>query len=163
MNQLPEILVVDDNPADVTLVRESLAETRYRQCIRSVSDAAGALQYLKRSGKYASMVRPGLVFLDLNLPRTRGHEVLAALKSEASLSPIPVVVFSSSTAPSDVTLSYELGANCYVIKPANLKGFIAAVRSIVDFWFGCACLPQENPVWKESNERSSCPHPADRR
>jgi len=138
-----EILVVDDNPADVALVRESLAETAHQSRVHSIADAGEAINYLRREGKYRNNVRPDLVILDLNLVQRDGHTVLLALKGRANLRQIPVVVFSSSAAASDVARCYGLGANCYVRKPADLKRFFAAVRAVEEFWFGYVCLPDK--------------------
>jgi len=156
MSQPPEILMVDDNPADVTLVRESLAETIYQSHIHSASDADHALEYLQRKGKYRTTVRPDIVILDLNLPERNGHKVLSLLRSDAELRRIPVVAFSSSRSPADIARSYEAGANCYITKPADLKRFFSAVRAIEEFWFGYAVLPR-----RENNERSSYAHSTD--
>ena len=150
MNLTPEILVVDDNPADVALVRESLAETAHQSCVHSVTDADQALAYLRRQGRYTATGRPDLVILDLNLPHRDGHKVLASLKSRAELRHIPVVVFSSAGSNEDIVRSYKLGASCYVGKPADLKRFFSTVRAIEEFWFSYASLPQ-----KEHDERSS--------
>jgi two-component system, chemotaxis family, response regulator Rcp1 len=151
-----EILVVDDNPADVTLVRESLAETVYQSHVHSTSDANHALEYLHQRGKYRTTVRPDLVILDLNLAERNGHKVLSLMKSDAELRQIPVVAFSSSGSAADIARSYEAGANCYVTKPADLKRFFSAVRAIEEFWFGYAVLPR-----RESNDRPTYTHSAD--
>jgi two-component system, chemotaxis family, response regulator Rcp1 len=137
-----EILVVDDNPADVLLVRESLGETGHQSRVHSVPDADEAIAYLRRQGKFQNTARPDLIILDLNLVKRDGHAVLMALKCRADLRQIPVVVFSSSALATDISRSYGLGANCYVSKPADLKRFFAAVRAIEEFWFGYANLPQ---------------------
>jgi two-component system, chemotaxis family, response regulator Rcp1 len=138
----PEILVVDDNPADIVLVRESLAETAHQSRVHGVENADEAISYLRRQGKYLHTVRPDLVILDLNLVRHDGHKVLIALKCRSELRQIPVVIFSSSASAEDIGRSYGLGANCYISKPADLKRFFAAVRAIEEFWFGYARLPQ---------------------
>lgn len=156
LGRSPEILMVDDNPADVTLVRESLAETVYQSHVHCASDANHAIDYLQRVGKYRTTIRPDLVILDLNLAERNGHKVLALLKSDADLRRIPVVAFSSSRSPEDIARSYEAGANCYVNKPAELKRYFSAARAIEEFWFGYAVLPP-----RESNERSSHAHSAD--
>ena len=98
---------------------------------------------MANSGKDAGHVRPDLLLLDLNLPRKDGRRVLAEFKSNPELSNIPVVIFTTSHANSDVVSSYELGANCYVRKPGTLADFVAAVRSVADFWLGHATLPQK--------------------
>jgi len=156
MTPVPEILVVDDNPGDVNLVRESLTGTFYESRVHTVSDVTSALEYLNREGKYKTTVRPDLVILDLKLSMPSGHSFLAKLKSEPELRSIPVVVFSSSKATADITRSYELGANSYVSKPADLKRFFSAVRAIEEFWFGYASLPL-----RENDERSHYSHAAD--
>ncbi|PYX49361.1 MAG: response regulator [Acidobacteria bacterium] len=156
MQGAPEILVVDDNPADAVLVRESLAETSHQSHIYSVTDATEALAYLRRQRKYQMTARPDLVILDLNLVHRDGHKFLTVIKSDSGLRQIPVVVFSSSESLSDITRSYLLGANCYVSKPADLKRYFSAVRAIEEFWFGYASLPK-----KENDERSSCARIAD--
>ena len=141
MMATPEILLVDDNPADVTLVREALAASPHGSHVHEVEDGEEALAFLRRVGKHANAVHPDLVVLDLNLPRKDGRAVLAEVKSDAELRHLPVVVFSTSNARTDIRRSYELGANCYVRKPGNLADFFAAVQSIEEFWLDFASLP----------------------
>src|SRR5208282_1001898 len=129
MNRLPQVLLVDDNPADVGLAREALAGGRHQSRIDHVADGEEAVAFLHRAGRYANAVRPDLVILDLNLPKKDGRAVLAEVKAEADLRTIPIVVFSTSRAMLDIARSYELGANCYVSKPGNLDDYFAAVRS----------------------------------
>jgi len=156
MMPAPEILVVDDNPADVDLIRESLAGTFYQSSVHSVSDAATAMGYLKHEGKYKTTLRPDLVILDLKLSTPDGHSFLAKLKSEPELRSIPVVSFSSSKSAAYITRSYQLGANSSVSKLSDLKRFFSAVRAIEEFWFGYASLaPREN------HERSRYSHSTD--
>jgi len=143
MNQLPQVLLVDDNPADVGLAREALAGGRHQTCISTVADGEEAMAFLRRAGQYANAVRPDLVILDLNLPNKDGRAVLAAAKADTDLRTIPVVVFSSSRSMLDIARSYELGANCYVSKPGNLADYFLAVQSIEEFWFGSASLPRK--------------------
>ncbi|MGB8010785.1 MAG: response regulator [Terriglobales bacterium] len=143
MKPLPQVLLVDDNPADVGLAQEALAGGRHHSRINSVADGEEAMAYLHRTGEHTSADRPDLIILDLNLPRKDGRAVLAEVKGDAGLHTIPVVVFSSSQSRKDITRSYELGANCYVTKPGNLNDYLLAVQAIEDFWFGCAHLPGE--------------------
>jgi len=138
-----EILLVDDNPADLDLTIEALARSKWPGNVSTVCDGAEAISFLRRGGKYAGAARPNLVLLDLNLPRKDGRSVLAEVKSDAVLHRIPVVVFSTSQAPLDIERCYELGANSYVSKPPNLQDWMTAVILLKDFWFGCACLPRE--------------------
>jgi chemotaxis family two-component system response regulator Rcp1 len=135
------LLLVDDNPADIGLAREALAESSRRSEISSLEDGVEAMAFLDRRGKYATALRPDLVILDLNLPKKDGLAVLTAIKARPELRQIPVVIFSTSQLSKDIIRSYELGANCYVSKPGNLKDFFLAVKSIEGFWCGFACLP----------------------
>jgi two-component system response regulator len=141
MKLLPELLVVDDNPADVALVCEALVGGSRHTRINSVGDGVEALAFLNRREKYANALRPDLVILDLNLPKRDGLAVLAAMKAGPELRCIPVVIFSTSQLRKDVVRAYEIGANCYVRKPGNLNEFFAAVKSIEEFWFSFVNLP----------------------
>lgn len=143
MKTLPQVLLVDDNPADVGLAREALAGGRHQTQINNVWDGEEAMSYLLRAGQYANAVRPDLLILDLNLPKKDGRAVLTEIKADQTLRTIPIVVFSTSRSTMDITRSYEMGANCYVSKPGNLKDYFAAVQSIEEFWFGAASLPRE--------------------
>jgi len=136
-----ELLIVDDNPADIALACEALAACAYRGQINSVGDGAEALAFLERRGKYADAIRPDLVILDLNLPKRDGLAVLAAMRAGRELRRIPVVIFSTSRLNKDIARSYELGANCYVSKPGNLTEFFSMMKSIEEFWFGSVSLP----------------------
>ena len=113
MGSAPEVLLVDDNPADIALVQEALAQTKRQSKISSVADGEQAVAFLFRRGSYANQVRPNLVILDLNLPKKDGRAVLKEVKSDADLRKIPVIIFSSSQANDDIAKSYQLGANCY--------------------------------------------------
>ena len=141
MKPMPEILLVDDNPADANLTSEVLATSERQSHISTVSDGEQALAFLHRTGKYADAVRPDLLILDLNLPRRDGRSVLAEVKADPELNELPVVVFTTSRSSRDIARCYELGANCYVSKPGNLGQFFSAVRSLEAFWFGFASLP----------------------
>ncbi len=111
--------------------------------VSSVSDGVEALSFLHREGKHKDAPVPDLLVLDLNLPLKDGRAVLKEVKSDRRLSKIPVVVFTTSQARSDITHSYELGANCYLRKPGNLAEYRAVVQSMADFWLGFASLPQK--------------------
>ena len=143
MKQVCIILLVDDNPADVDLARVALQETLHRVQVESVGDGEAALSFLNRTGIHAEKLRPDLVILDLNLPKKDGRVVLAEVKGDADLHTIPIVVFSTSRLTLDIARSYELGANCYVSKPGNLKDYLSTVQSIEQFWFGSASLPRK--------------------
>ncbi len=138
-----DVLLVDDNPADVDLTSEILAK-HGRPCrVYAVTNGVEAMAFLRRQGKYANEVIPDFVILDLSLPGKDGRAVLAEIKADPVLRRIPIAIFSTSEAPQDVMCSYDLGANCYVSKPGNLRDFISAVTSIGEFWFGLAHLPRE--------------------
>jgi CheY-like chemotaxis protein len=136
-----EILLVEDNPADARLTREVFEGGRLATHINVVHDGDQALAFLRREGEYADCPRPKLVLLDLNLPRKDGREVLQELKSDPSLSRIPVIVLTTSAAEADILHSYDLQANCFITKPLDLDEFFDVVRAIEDFWLTTARLP----------------------
>ncbi len=139
----PEILLVDDNPADIDLTSEVLAQSSQPFHVNAVNDGVEAISFLRHEGKHAKAPVPDLVVLDLNLPLKDGCEVLSDIKADPALARIPVVIFTSSQASSDIARSYKLGANCYLKKPGNLAEFVAAVQSMAEFWLGFATLPQK--------------------
>jgi two-component system, chemotaxis family, response regulator Rcp1 len=142
MKNEAEVLMVDDNPADVDLTCEVLKRSKGHFHVNTVEDGEEAMLFLRCQGTYAAAPRPDIILLDLNLPRKDGREVLSEMRSDPRLARIPVVVFTTSQASSDVNRSYELGANCYLRKPGNLADFTAVVQSMADFWLNCASLPQ---------------------
>jgi chemotaxis family two-component system response regulator Rcp1 len=134
-----EILLVEDNPADVRLTREALREGKVRNNLRVARDGEEALAILRREGE----LRPDLILLDLNLPRRDGREVLKEIKNDPRLMTIPVVVLTTSEAEADIVKSYSLHANCYITKPVDLDQFITVVKSIDDFWLTIVKLPPD--------------------
>lgn len=140
-----EILLVEDNPADVRLTIEALREGKVRNNLSVARDGVEALQYLRREGKFAGAARPDLVLLDLNLPRRDGREVLADIKADDDLKHIPVVVLTTSSAEVDIVKSYSLHANCYITKPVDLDQFVQVVKHIDDFWLTIVRLPVTAP------------------
>lgn len=136
-----EILLVEDNPGDVDLTREALQNGKLANHLYAVEDGEKAMAFLRREGEYASMPRPDLILLDLNLPRKDGREVLAEIKADPDLKRIPVVILTTSKADEDVLRSYNLHANCYVTKPIDLAQFMKVVKSIEDFWLTIVALP----------------------
>jgi CheY-like chemotaxis protein len=134
-----EILLVEDNAADVRLTREALREGKVRNNLRVARDGEEALDILRREGE----PRPDLILLDLNLPRRDGREVLKEIKSDPALMTIPVVVLTTSAAEADIVKSYSLHANCYITKPVDLDQFITVVKSIDDFWLTIVKLPPD--------------------
>jgi chemotaxis family two-component system response regulator Rcp1 len=136
-----EILLVEDNPADVRLTREIFENGHDSTHLNVVRDGEEAMAFIRREGDYADSPRPQLVLLDLNLPRKDGREVLQELKTDTELCQIPVVVLTTSAAESDILRSYQLHANCFITKPLDLDEFFEVVSSIKDFWLANARLP----------------------
>ena len=136
-----EILLVEDNPGDVDLTREALANSKLYNQLSVVGNGEQAMAFLRHKGKYTNASRPDLVLLDLNLPRMDGREVLKEIKSDDDLKRIPVVVLTSSKAEEDILKVYNLHANCYITKPMDLGQFLKVVHVIEDFWFTIVKLP----------------------
>ena len=136
-----EILLVEDNPADVRLTREALNSDRLWNNLSVTKDGVEAMAYLRRQGRFAAAPRPDLILLDLNLPKKDGREVLAEIKADPNLMRIPVVVLTTSDAEEDIVKTYGLHANCYITKPVDLRQFMKVVKSIEDFWLAIVKLP----------------------
>jgi CheY-like chemotaxis protein len=136
-----QVLLVEDNPADVDLMRETIEHSKLHLCVAAVKDGVEAIRYLRAEEPYTAAPRPDLILLDLNLPRMNGRQVLASVKNDADFRGIPVVVLTSSTAEQDIVQSYALGANCYVQKPVDLRAFQAIVKQVENFWFTVVKLP----------------------
>ena len=130
-----EILLVEDSPSDAQLVLEAFEEFRFANRVSSVSDGESALAYLRREGRWKDAHRPDLIFLDLNLPRKDGREVLADIKADPDLCAIPVVVMTTSAAETDVLRCYHLQASSYVVKPLNIERFLETIRTLGEYWF----------------------------
>lgn len=141
MSNSIEILMVEDNPGDVRLTQEALKEGKVMNHMNVVWDGVEAMAFLRKEGKYADAPRPDLILLDLNLPKKDGREVLAEVKDENNLKNIPVVVLTTSEAEQDIIRSYNLHANCYIVKPVGLDQFMKIVESIEDFWLTVVKLP----------------------
>ncbi|RSM36109.1 response regulator [Amycolatopsis balhimycina DSM 5908] len=144
MSQAPapiDILLVEDDPGDVLMTREAFEHHKIRNALHVVSDGVEALEFLKREGRFGEAPRPGLILLDLNLPRKDGRELLGEIKRDPGLCTIPVVVLTTSEAEEDILRSYELHANAYVTKPVDFEKFIEVVRKIDDFWVTVVQLP----------------------
>jgi CheY-like chemotaxis protein len=136
-----EVLLVEDDPGDVLLIREAFEFNKVHNNLNVVSDGEQALAYLRREGEYGETLRPDLILLDLNLPRKDGREVLAEVKSDETLRTIPIVVLTTSEAEEDVLKSYQLHANAYVTKPVDFERFVSIVRQIDDFFVSVVRLP----------------------
>ena len=138
-----EILLIEDSPADILLTREAFEESRILNTLHVAEDGVQAMDFLHRRGVYASVPRPDLILLDLNLPRKNGREVLAEIKADSELKKIPIVVLTTSSAEEDILKAYDLNANCYVVKPVGFDNFMEAMQSIRHFWFSIVTLPPE--------------------
>ncbi|WP_447976932.1 response regulator [Candidatus Nitrospira bockiana] len=136
-----EILLIEDNPADVRLTMEALKEGKVLNHLTVAKDGMEALTILRRQGRYGDRPLPDLILLDLNLPGKDGREVLADIKNDDTLKRIPVVILTTSQDEQDVLKSYSLHANCYITKPVDLEQFIRVIKSIEDFWLGIVVLP----------------------
>jgi chemotaxis family two-component system response regulator Rcp1 len=136
-----EILLVEDNPGDITMTARNLKHAKVLNHLTVVEDGEEALAYLHRRGPFSSAIRPDLILLDLNLPRMSGAELLADIKSDTELRLIPVVVLTSSAAEEDIIRAYGLHANCYITKPVDFEEMNKVVKSIDDFWFSVVKLP----------------------
>jgi len=136
-----EILLVEDNVEEAELTIEALQEGKVRNRIHWVENGEEAMAFLRRQGRHSAAPRPDLVLLDLRLPRMSGQEVLAEIKQHPNWKRIPVVIMTSSDLETDILGAYDRHANCYVTKPVDLDKFMAAVRSIEDFWLNIVCLP----------------------
>lgn len=135
-----KLLVVEDCPSDVWLIKEALRQANLPVQIITAEDGVQATDYMKLVGE-GKAIRPDLILLDLNLPRKNGREVLAELKASPYHRHTPILVMSTSQEPDDIRECYRLNANCYIAKPSNLDNYFNVVRSIEEFWFIVAKLP----------------------
>lgn len=136
-----KILLIEDSEGDVRLVQEALKEGKLHNRLFVARDGVEGMDFLLKRGKYQDAVRPDLILLDLNMPKKDGREVLAAIKLHEDLKRIPVVILTTSSSEADILKTYNLHANCYIVKPLNLDEFIRVVRSIESFWLSIVKLP----------------------
>ena len=137
-----DVLLVEDDEGDVLMTREAFEFYRLRNPLHVVSDGVQALEFLRRTGPFADAPRPGMILLDVNLPRLSGLEVLAELKQDPDLMLIPVVMLTTSQADEDILRIYKLHANAYVSKPVDFENFVEAIRQIDDFFMTLVQLPR---------------------
>jgi CheY-like chemotaxis protein len=137
-----DVLLVEDDDGDVLMTREAFEHYKILNTLHVVSDGEQALQFVHQQGDYADAPRPGLIMLDLNLPRRDGLEVLAELKADPELRVIPVVILTTSQAEEDIVRSYALHANAYVTKPVDFERFIEVIRQIDNFFITVVKLPR---------------------
>jgi len=139
--EIVDVLLVEDDPGDILMTREAFQHHKIQNKLHVVTDGEQALQFLHQTGEYTRAPRPGLILLDLNLPRRSGHEVLAELKEDPQLRVIPVVILTTSQAEEDILRSYSLHANAYVSKPVDFERFMDVIRQIDNFFVTVVKLP----------------------
>lgn len=139
-----EILLVEDNPGDIRLMKEGFDASPLDSTVHAVTNGDDALDFVFQRGDYVDAPRPALVILDLNLPRTNGEDVLAELKRDSDRRRIPVIVFTSSQAEDDVVTAYNHHANAFLTKPAKATEFIETIGRVVELWFALVRLPADD-------------------
>jgi CheY-like chemotaxis protein len=149
-----EVLLVEDSAGDVRLTQEAFRDSGKPVRLHLAADGIEAMAFLRREGVYADAPRPDLILLDLNLPRMDGREVLALIKKDQSLKIIPTIILTTSESETDILISYQLQANCYLRKPAHWDAFDKLVRSINAFWLTRAKLPQFAQGERESTNEA---------
>jgi CheY-like chemotaxis protein len=137
-----DILLIEDNPGDVRLTKEFLADNPYLNNLEVVNDGDEAVKLLNKVGQYKDSITPHLIILDLNLPKKNGMEVLKEIKSNEELKYIPIVVLTSSSSDSDVLNSYELYANCFITKPVDYQSYFELFTTLLYFWCHLARIPK---------------------
>ena len=135
------ILLVEDSAAQAVLTRRALTDSSYNSEVTHARDGVEALAMLRREGKYADFERPDLIFLDLNMPRKDGRQVLGEMREDQDLVSIPVVVLTTSEDDDDIREAFRLGTNSYIVKPVELKKFFTVVEETQHYWFGISVLP----------------------
>ena len=138
---LINILLVEDNPADIRLTQEALKENKLKVNLHIAMDGEEAMAFLNKQNKYAKMPTPDLILLDLNMPKKDGREILKDIKEDPLLKIIPIVVLTISQAEEDIILAYKYHVNCYIRKPLDLNRFIEVVKAIESFWLTIVTLP----------------------
>jgi two-component system, chemotaxis family, response regulator Rcp1 len=135
------VLLVEDSPGDVRLTQEAFRDADPSIELHVATDGVEAISFLRREGIHVNAARPDFILLDLNLPKMDGREVLAHIKGDEYLKMIPTVILTTSDAEADIMTSYQLRANCYLIKPVQLEEFEGLVKSVNDFWLTTVKLP----------------------
>lgn len=140
------IVMAEDDPDDQMLTRRALKKSRLVNTLSTVGDGEELMDYLYQRDPYTDVPCPGLILLDLNMPRMDGREALQRIKSDADLRRIPVIVLTTSEAEQDIVESYDLGVNAYVTKPVTFDGLVNALQALGTFWFEIVKLPSERHV-----------------
>ncbi|WJI10118.1 response regulator [Methanobacterium sp. CWC-01] len=141
LGKMVEILLIEDNPGDIRLVKEVFKDAKLNNNLQVALDGEEAIKMLRQEGEYFKTPRPDLILLDLNLPKKNGREVLREIKEDDKLKCIPVVILTTSNAEEDLIETYKRDANCYITKPVDLDEFIKVVKSIQNFWLEIVKLP----------------------
>jgi len=141
--RLLTILLVEDSKSDAVLIQRTLKGSKFLNEIHLVRDGVEASDFLYQRGQYGDAPRPDMILLDLNLPKKNGRELLSEIKADESLMTIPVVILTTSSDEVDILRSYQLRANCYLVKPVDLEQFVEVVKSVEHFWFALVELPTE--------------------
>ena len=151
MKEFKKILLVEDNPEDIELTTEALAEINLANRVVAVNDGVKAMEYLKCEGKYKNREpeNPAIILMDIKMPRMDGIEVLEAIRNDPALKSLPVVMLTSSREEPDLKKCYDLGVNAYVVKPVNIKDFFEAVKQLGIFW---AIINELPPMGGTKNE-----------
>ena len=140
------ILLADDDPDDRQLTRDAFAENRLVNMLHTVEDGEELMEYLRRQGRYSDQKNsplPGLILLDLNMPRKDGREALKEIKADPELRRIPIVVLTTSKAEEDILRTYDLGVNSYVTKPVTFKSLVELIKVLGRYWFEVVELPPD--------------------
>jgi len=135
------ILLAEDSPEDVELIREAFDYHRFSADLHAVRDGVEALAFLRREGEYADAPTPDLLLLDLNMPRKDGRETLAEVKADPALHTLPVVILTTSTAESDIVESYTRQASAFLTKPVDFDAFLELIRQLGEFWLTAVRYP----------------------
>jgi chemotaxis family two-component system response regulator Rcp1 len=138
------ILLVEDNPADIRLTQEVFKGGTIHHTLNIVMDGEEAMKYLKKEGKYAGAETPDLVILDLNIPKKDGKMVLKEIKTDNHLKSIPVIILTTSNDEKDIASSYANHVNCYILKSIDLKAYIKIIKLVEDFWLTTVQLPKKH-------------------
>ena len=144
-NNLPLILIADDDADDRMFTKEAFDENVEKREIRFVNDGVELLDYLRRKNKYANPAlspRPSIILLDLNMPKMDGREALREIKADSKLRSIPIVIFTTSKAEQDVVKTYDLGVNCFITKPVSFTDFLEVTQTLGHYWFDIVKLPK---------------------
>lgn len=144
MTSKPKVLLIEDNQGDAELVIEAFNSDMVKSELVIIDSGEEAMRFLKNRGEGKEEPSPHLIILDLNLPKIDGKEILHFLKNDRELKSIPVIVFTTSSLQKDIAYSYNNHANCYIVKPGNLKDFISTIRAIEAFWLNCVTYPKSS-------------------